>query len=357
VTSAARRACALALSAGVLLAAAARAEPTTELDAAATRLLEALPPEAREALRFPFDSGERGEIRFAPFGLDGLQMGDLDPAQAARVEELLAAGLSASGLEKVRSIRALEEAVRRKDAGSWLGWTRTWMRDPGRYFLALFGEPGRGAPWGLRFEGHHLSLHLTAAPGRIPASTPLFLGAEPRSVPEGSPGAGVRALGQEEDAARALYHSLDARATLPYAAGRELLLGDERSPERPEPVGMARAEMRADQRAALDALLDLYLDNFAAPIAAARRAEIDAAGRDAIRFAWAEADEPPHAFYYRIQGATFLIEVDNTTDGDHLHAVWRDFRGDWGADLLALHYERAHGLALGATASSSTPIR
>ena len=79
------------------------------------------------------------------------------------------------------------------------------MRDPGRYFVALFGTPSPDAPWGFRYEGHHLSLNLTLAPGAVPASTPLFLGAEPRIVPEGSPEAGARVLGEEEDAARALW--------------------------------------------------------------------------------------------------------------------------------------------------------
>ena len=48
----------------------------------------------------------------------------------------------------------------------------------------------------------------------------------------------------------------------------------------------------------------------------------------------------PH--YYRIQGTTFLVEYDNTqNDANHIHTVWRDFKGDWGADLLALHYHTA----------------
>jgi hypothetical protein len=42
----------------------------------------------------------------------------------------------------------------------------------------------------------------------------------------------------------------------------------------------------------------------------------------------------PH--YYRVQGPTFLIEYDCTQDdANHTHAVWRDFEGDFGVDLLA----------------------
>jgi hypothetical protein len=43
-------------------------------------------------------------------------------------------------------------------------------------------------------------------------------------------------------------------------------------------------------------------------------------------------------YYYRVQGPTFLIEYDNTqNDGNHVHAVWRDFTGDFGRDLLREH--------------------
>jgi hypothetical protein len=50
--------------------------------------------------------------------------------------------------------------------------------------------------------------------------------------------------------------------------------------------------------------------------------------------------EPGDGHYYRIQGSTFLIEYDNTqNNANHVHCVWRDFKGDWGMDLLAMHYQ------------------
>jgi hypothetical protein len=43
-----------------------------------------------------------------------------------------------------------------------------------------------------------------------------------------------------------------------------------------------------------------------------------------------------------VQGKTFLIEFDNTQNSaNHIHCVWRDFNGDWGADLLAEHYQHS----------------
>ena len=55
------------------------------------------------------------------------------------------------------------------------------------------------------------------------------------------------------------------------------------------------------------------------------------------------------AFYWRLSGPRTLIEMDNTTDGDHVHAVWHDARNDFGDDLLAAHYRTSHHLALGST--------
>jgi hypothetical protein len=329
-------ACALALGAG---------EPLDARLAAAARSVLA---EAGEQARFAFADEEREDVRYAPVLLDGARHGELGPDAAARVDELLAVSLSQGGLEKVRRIRALEAAVAHKDRGRafGLGGLVARFRDPGRYFVAVFGEPGAGAPWAVRYEGHHLSLNLTVAPGRVPAVTPLFLGAEPRVVPQGWPEAGVQVLREEEELARALHAGLPAglreRATLPYAADRGSMLGQVRRVELGEAHGVARGELPPEAAGRLDALVEVFLANFPEEVAAARRAEIDAAGRDALRFAWADAAEPPGAFYWRIQGPRTLIEVDNTTDGDHVHAVWHDSAGDFGDDLLAAHHRAAH---------------
>ena len=46
----------------------------------------------------------------------------------------------------------------------------------------------------------------------------------------------------------------------------------------------------------------------------------------------------------RDRGRTFAIEYDNTqNDANHVHAVWRDFKGDFGRDILAEHLRAGHG--------------
>ena len=55
------------------------------------------------------------------------------------------------------------------------------------YSLLISGDPGEGNRWGLRFEGHHLSINLTFMRDQNGnfqvAGTPLFLGAFPMVVP------------------------------------------------------------------------------------------------------------------------------------------------------------------------------
>lgn len=311
-------------------------------------LLAALSESQRDDATWPFDDEEREDIHYAPLFLEGVALRDLSARQSSLTAELLDVALSPRGRLTVERIRALEADVRRKE-GRIRGALTGRFRDPERYLLALFGSPSADTPWAFRFEGHHLSLNVTSVPGELPATTPLFLGAEPRRVPDGWPSAGVAVLGEEEQVARELVASLDpdqrAEAILPYEGGRGLVLGQVRRVAASQPSGLRRDAMSRAQQELVDRLLEAFIGQWSAPIAAARRSEFEDAGRDAIHFAWTEAESPAGAFYLRLQGPHFLIEIDNTTDGDHVHAVWHDLAGDFGDDLLTQHYASAHGIA------------
>ena len=59
--------------------------------------------------------------------------------------------------------------------------------------------------------------------------------------------------------------------------------------------------------------------------------------------AWAGSLDAGEAHYYRVQTPDYLFEYANTqNDVNHVHAVWRDFNGDFGRDLLADHYQKDH---------------
>jgi len=315
---------------------------------AGTAFLSALDDDSRKSASFAFEDDERFDLRLAPFLLDGLMLSDMNPEQQLAARDLLAVGLSPHGLAKVETIMSLEDEVLELDARGWTPrWVAAIMRDPEGYDFAVFGDPDPAAPWGLRIEGHHLSLNYTLVPGATPAATPLFLGGQPREVPSDMARAGLRVLANEEDRARDLLGALDPdqreRALMPFRADREWFVGEGRKVDAPEPRGIPHGDLNPTQRKLLDALIDAYLDNLAREIAAAKRLAIDRAGRETIRFAWAGSEVPGQSHYYRVQGPSFLVEFDNSErDADHIHAVWRDFDGDFGLDLLAEHYAAEH---------------
>lgn len=333
---------------------AAGASPAVRIVWAAKEWLASLESSERRRTLYDLGDSERFDLRLAPILLEGLRGDRLTDAQWDGMLAILAGGLSQHGLAKVETIMSLEVEVERRDreAGGLRSLAR-FIRNPRRYYVALFGPPRSEAPFGLRVEGHHLSLNWTVLPDGAVSTTPFFLGSQPRELPFGSLRAGLRTLAEEEDQARALYRSLDpdqrARATLvlELATGllgrRPMFIGEGPTARPAPPVGLRRADMPPAQADALDALIEVYLTNFAAEIAQERRLAIRAADPNQIHFAWAGEDLPDRPSYYRIQGPTFLIEFDDTVpDADHVHAIYREFEGDFGRDLLRAHYAQMH---------------
>ena len=58
-----------------------------------------------------------------------------------------------------------------------------------------------------------------------------------------------------------------------------------------------------------------------------------------VHFLWAGGTEPGDPMYYRLQGASLMVEYENAVrDANHVHTVWRDLDNDWGRDVLAEHH-------------------
>jgi hypothetical protein len=106
--------------------------------------------------------------------------------------------------------------------------------------------------------------------------------------------------------------------------------------------GISAAKMTAAQFAKLNDLLSEYANNLPEQAAQYRMEQIKKAGKN-ISFAWAGGLNSGDPHYYRIQTAAFLIEYDDTQNGaNHIHTLWHDFTGDFGADLLKEHYQASH---------------
>ena len=316
---------------------------------AATRLAGSLTPEQRQQAVFAFDASERTHWHFIPtemFHRNGLLVRSMNPSQRKLAHDLLKAGLSQRGYLTASSIMDLETVLKALEAAERAAAPQpprgqVLERDPEKYFFSIFGTPSAKATWGWRVEGHHVSLHFTVVNGTLVASSPSFFGSNPAEVREG-PKKGLRILGAEEDAARALVQSLDAaqraKAIINATAPGDMVTMANVDISPLSPSGLAADAMNAAQRDLLMKLLDVYVGKMAADIAEDRLARVRKAGVDKMAFAWAGDIERGKKHYYRLQGPTFLVEYDNTqNDGNHIHSVWRDFNGDFGRDLLREH--------------------
>lgn len=320
---------------------------SSSMATAATRFLNGLTPEQRQQAALPFEGDERFKWHFVPspptFERKGILIKDMTAAQRKLAHDVLKAGLSQRGYLTASSIMDLEtvlgalEAAQRAAAGRQGGINR----DPERYFFTVFGNPSPRDTWGWRVEGHHVSLHFTVVNGTLVASSPSFFGSNPAEVREG-PKKGLRILGVEEDAARALLQALDAsqraKAIIEPVAPTDMITMANVNITPLSPTGITADALSANQRDLLMKLIDVYTGFMAPDIAADRLAKLKKAGVEKVGFAWAGDTEKGKKHYYRIQGPTFLVEYDNTqNDGNHVHSVWRDFQGDFGRDLLRDH--------------------
>ena len=311
---------------------------------AANAFLAALSPEQRQQAVYPVDSEELTRWHYVPaqqFPRNGLPIRAMSEAQRTLAQALLKTGLSERGYTQAATIMVdLETILKEMENGSA-------MRDPEQYCFTVFGTPSATGAWGWRVNGHHLAVHFNVQNGSAIASSPAFFGSNPAEVRVEGPKKGLRVLGDREETARALLMALDptqrTAATIAAIAPNDIVTRTAAKVDPLSPAGLAASAMTPQQRDMLMAVIDTYTSSMAPDIAAARLAELRAAGLDKIAFAWAGESERGKKHYYRVQGPTFLIEYDNTqNDGNHVHSVWRDFHGDFGRDLLREHVQGVH---------------
>jgi hypothetical protein len=320
---------------------------------------------------FPMDSPERTNWHYFPepgfaneYGYirNGITFNDMEPKQRHLAYGLLSTGLGRSGFVKAINVMALEEIVRVIEDD------HTGYRDTERFHFTVFGTPSLTGDWGWRVEGHHLSLHYVIRNGKLVAASPTFFGANPHEVAQGLH-KGMRALAREEDLARGLLKSLDPslqkKAIFDKQAPFDIVtLADKRAALEGEPQGLAASQMSDSQYAHLLDLIAEYASAMPPEIAVRRMKAARKTPRSQLVFGWAGDIDRPAAKpteigrqttdnrhvagnYYRIQSPTFLIEYANTQNqSNHSHAVWREFEGDFGYDVLAAHFRSGgHGVA------------
>lgn len=303
-----------------------------------------------ERLRAPFDSAERTTWFYTPTDHGGVPLSALAPDQQQRVFALLGAALSPAAYATACTIVGLDNVLDQVE-GFRAPWNeRSRVRDPGAYFVTVFGDPGSGT-WAWSFGGHHVSLHRTFVDGVLVSSTPSFFGADPADT-RLLGGHWLRPLATYEDLGRELVHAhpdavVTRDAPIDMASGNRPFLSEgdstmnlfalmrDGSGDAPA-VDPAIPLTRAPQGITtpdLQPLLDAYCE------------QVDGLTLDAstMRFLWAGGVEKGEPHYYRLQGDEWLVEYDNVQrDVNHIHTVVRSWDGDFGRDVLSAHHRAAH---------------
>ena len=300
------------------------------MTAAAQKFLAALDPAQRSRTVFSLTAPEREKWFFVPIKRDGLTLKDMTPAQQDLARALLRSALSQRGSTRAETIITLENVLREMEKDPV-------RRDPTMYYVTIFGDPSASAPWGWRFEGHHLSMNVTVEDGQIISATPIFFGANPGEVRQG-PRQGLRALADIEDSALRVFQALNPEQAK-KAVVAEKAPADIRAANAPQApteaaVGITYGELNDDQKKMMQGLVGSFAHDMPDEVAKAWHEEIMAAGVDKVHFAWmGPADRTqPHAF--RVQGPTFLIEFNNTqNNANHVHTAWRSMLGDFGTKI------------------------
>ena len=318
----------------------------------------------------------------------GLQMADLNSEQKIALNNLLMKSFSGAGYSRAIQTMNREwlieetENAHRADperyptVGSPLvaEWTPPPQRSAPNYYIAFFGEPGGMDPWGLRFEGHHLSFNLTfGGEGEAPTvgTAPMFFGSSPMIIPESpevaegetspyihwSQQEGQQLLHREAWLGRSFLNSLEAEtlaagtwSELPdvvLAGGAEVPL-DANAFLEGEQAGIAVAELSALQQALL---FDFGLEFL--QLQASQHIDEEAFRENlaTARVWWfGDIEDEQADFYIRVQSDRYLIELlqSNTfavvdeIDSNHVHASFRDLTNDWDHDALGAHLREFH---------------
>ncbi len=294
---------------------------------------------------YPFDTAERYRFMYVPLDdRKGISMNELSDVQKEAVFELLKTSLAAETVKKIKAIMLLDNVLKELEHRK----PEDHFRDPGKYFLTIFGIPSAKTIWGWRFEGHHIAFHFSANRKELVAGTPSFLGSNPGIVLQG-PQKNENVLKDETDKGFAMLHALSAeelkKAIIDTAAPNEIITAASRTAMIANPAGLRYSDMTPANQQMFLQLLTLYIHRYTKLFADNMLKEIQTAGLNNLWFTWAGSTEHVlgKPYYYRIQGPTIIIEYDNSqNNANHIHTVIRDLNNDFGGDLLLQHYKESH---------------
>lgn len=333
------------------------AQTTNELVHSCISFIETLEEEEKNSILYKAKDSLRVQWSNLPIGLQdrpGVKIGDLKISSQIKLHELLLTFLSSQGYLKAIGIMQLDDIVNNviiKEAlnrqvidSSRIPGIKALKWGYDNYFISIWNNPSMTEPWGIKFEGHHLSLNITIAGDDI-SYTPMFIGVSPATVPF-TKYAGIRILGKEEDYGFKLLNNMSEEQ-------KRITIISENIPKNriPNPnferqidkyQGINVSDLTSYQKVLLKILIEEYLKNLEKEYANLIMGKIEASGIDNIYFAWMGSQEKNNPHYYIVNGPDFIIEYDNVggigSEGNHIHAIFREKNNDFGIDILKNHY-------------------
>lgn len=294
------------------------------------------------ALLEPGDPGRIDYVYWPLTGRKGLRFDYMTGEQRTLVHDMLTMALSAKGYLSAVQVMQLERILEEQE-------TAGFPRGIGAYTLAFFGEPSADSRWGWRFEGHHLSLNFSVAPGEV-SVTPSFFGASPAEIRTGIM-AGFRNLRSRHDAGFALINALDetqrAEAIEDGNPPFDIVSGTLNRPaetwddwKKLPAQGIEVSKLTAQQKDMVQGIIDDVITVYRPEIAQSYLQQVDV---NDLRFVWLGGTNDGDAHYWRLEGPDFFFEYDLVQGmGNHVHTVWRSKSGDFGGDLLMQHHQESH---------------
>lgn len=334
------------LSSGVL------AQTLQEIRTASNNFLNILTDDQTAIINHNFNDSTRTRWTNLPVGLaarPGLRYGELSEESRIEFHRLLTTLFSSQGYLKTTSILQLDDILnvvyetayeRGEIPDQAIEQIRNLNWALENYYIAFYGEPGPADPWGMKFEGHHISYNLTASGDEF-SMTPLFLGSDPAEV-KITKYAGIRVLSKEEDYGMKLINAFTdeqrTAATLSRDVPNDILTNPSSSQRLIEYWGIKGSELNTNQKELLRRLISEYINNLEHEKSHHYLDKIERSGIDEIYFAWIGSYERLSPHYYVVNGPDFLIEYDNAgRGGNHIHTIWREKENDFGEDLLRQH--------------------
>lgn len=315
-----------------------------QIVSAANKFINTLTAAQKAETLFPFDTDERYNFHFVPIARKGITFNEMSETQKQLAIDLMKTCLSNNAFQKTQQIMQLDNVLKELENRP----PEDHYRDPGNYHITIFGIPAANTIWGWRFEGHHISFNFSVDKQKLIAGTPGFLGSNPGEVLSG-PEKGKQVLKDETDMGFLMLHALSPeqlkKAVIDTAAPKDILTFDKRRAIIDTPAGILYTELNPVQQQELLQLIRLYVQRFTKLFVEDRLKDMQRAGLENLRFAWAgyTQKEAGKGTYYRIQGPTIIIEYDNTqNNANHVHSVIRDLLHDFGGDELLQHYQTYH---------------